>query len=118
MYLEDFKDIVTRLEQDININNKYLDEISKFPLDLTSLICENEYINTVEFQNEYLQRFIFGEELYDWVSWYLYDRKGWGRENDEYIVDYDGVKYLVQDIDSFVDFTKHALGLKMKPTGG
>lgn len=116
MYLEDFKDIVTRLENDIIINNKYFDELSKFRLDLTSLICENEYINTVEHQNEYLQKFIFGEELYDWVYWYLYDRKGWGI--DEYKVEYDGVKYLVQDIDSFVDFAKHALGLKMKPTGG
>jgi len=117
MYIEDFKDIVTRLQQDININNKYFDELSKIRLDLTSLICDNEYINIVQHQNEYLQKIIFGEELYDWVSWYLYDRKGWGREN-EYIVEYDGVKYIITDIDSFVDFAKQALGLKMKPTGG
>jgi hypothetical protein len=116
MYIEDFKDIVSRIETDMKNETKYLDEISKFPLDLTEIICDNEYINIVQHQNEYLQRIIFGEELYDWVYWYLYDRKGWGR--DEYKVEYDGVKYVISDIDSFVDFANHALGLKMKPIGG
>jgi hypothetical protein len=116
MYLEDFKNIVTRLETDWINNSKYLDDISKCGLDVVPIIIDNKYINTTELQNEYLQKFIFGEELYDWVNWYLYDRNL--LNTDEENVNYDGVNYLISDIDSFVDFAKHALSLKMKPTGG
>ena len=110
MYSEDFRELITRLELDEKECNSYLNSIEPLDPVLAEFILENKYSTTHSLQKDYMARFFLGEELYDWVCWYLYDRSDNNAE-----VSHNGVIYSVTDIDSFMVFVEQALGLKKKP---
>ena len=74
------------------------------------MVVENKYVFIYGMQSDFLQQNLFGEELYEWVCWYLYE-KGSGSKD----ILYNGVIYNVTDLDSFFLFAEQALSLPMKP---
>ena len=110
MYIEDFKQIVTRLEKDFIESEKYLEELRSVDDSVFDMVVHNNYALIFGMQLDFLNLKLFGEELYEWVSWYLYD-KG----NNSKDINYNGVKYTISDIDSFFLFAEQALNLPMKP---
>ena len=113
VYLEDFDEIVDRLESDRNKSEKYLDELRLLDSSLAEFVSENQYNNTQYFQTDFLLRKFLGEELYDWVIWYLYEMPL--ISETDYNCSVNGVRYLVTDFNSFMDFARHGLCLPMKP---
>ena len=65
MYIEDFREIMTKIESDFRANEKYLNDLRLIDYSASEFVSENQYSNTYAIQCEYLQRMLFGEELYD-----------------------------------------------------
>lgn len=116
MYLEDFHEIVERLEEDHKKSKEYIDDLRKIDSSLSDFIVENKNIDIFYFQNEFLLKKLLGDELYEWVTWYLYDLPCLNQD-DTPNCSVDGVEYKVCDLESFMDFAKHGLLLPMRPTG-
>lgn len=119
VYFEDFKEIVARLEDDSKESENYLDSLRLVDSSVSEFVSENQYYNTLYFQNEFLLRKILGDDLFDWVIWYLYEMPmmrdmGFGDDTKTNCT-VNGVKYLVTGFDSFMDFAQHALCLPMRP---
>jgi hypothetical protein len=114
MYLEDFREIVSKLEQDHKESEKYLDSLRKIDSCLSSFICENKYTDILYFQSQFLLPKLLGNELYEWVTWYLYELPCFS-EDDEPHAWIDDVGYVIKDLDSFMDFAQHGLKLPMRP---
>lgn len=118
MYIEDFREIMTKIESDFRANEKYLNDLRLIDYSASEFVSENQYSNTYAIQCEYLQRMLFGEELYDWVSWYLYEKDLVNTYSSEPNVELrNGVKYQITHLNSFVDFVQQELGLKQRPIG-
>lgn len=114
IYLEDFREIVTKLENDHKESEKYLDSLRKVDSCLSSFICENKYTDILYFQSQFLLPRLLGNELYEWVTWYLYELPCL-QEDEEPHAWVDNVGYVIKDLDSFMDFAQHGLKLLMKP---
>ena len=118
MYIEDFKEIVSRLESDFKTGEKYLNDLRVVDYNASEFVTENQYSNIHAIQCEYLQKALFGEELYDWVGWYLYEKDLVNTYSSEPNVELrNGVKYQITHLNSFVDFVQQELGLKQRPIG-
>lgn len=118
MYIEDFREIMTKIESDFRANEKYLNDLRLVDYSASEFVSENQYSNTYAIQCEYLQRMLFGEELYEWVCWYLYDKDLVNTYSSEPNVELrNGVKYQITHLNSFVDFVQQELGLKQRPIG-
>jgi hypothetical protein len=114
MYLEDFRLIVSRLEEDNKKSEKYLESLREVDSGLSTFLCENKYTDILYFQNQFLLPKLLGNELYEWASWYLYELPCF-YEDEVVNCSIDGVEYAVTDLDSFMDFAQHGLKLPMKP---
>ena len=112
MYIEDFRNLVTRLESDLKESEKYLDTLRSVDYAFSEMVSENKYSQIHAIQNDYLLKFFLDEELFDWVTWYLYEKSFF---DDNYNAEYNGIEYTISGIDSFVVFAEQALGLKHKP---
>jgi hypothetical protein len=118
MYIEDFREIMTRLESDHKSGEKYLDGLRVVDYSVSEFVTENQYSIIHALQCDYLQRVLFGEELYEWVCWYLYDKDFVNSHSSEPNVELkNGVKYQITHLNSFVDFVQQELGLKQRPIG-
>nr|QMP83169.1 MAG: hypothetical protein [Caudoviricetes sp.] len=114
IYLEDFREIVEKLEVDHIESEKYLDSLRKVDSGLSSFICETKYTDILYFQNQFILKKLLGEDLSEWVSWYIYELPLLDKY-DTPNCSVNGVEYKVTDLDSFMDFAKHGLLLPMKP---
>lgn len=114
MYIEDFSEIVSKLEEDYKNTEKYLDSLRKVDSSLCSFLSENKYADVLYFQNQFLLSKLLNNELYEWITWYLYERPCFS-EDDVPNCSIDGVGYCITDIESFIDFARHGLKLPMKP---
>ncbi len=114
MYLEDFEEIVYKLETDYKESEEFLESLRKVDGFLCDFVNENVYSNNLYFQNQFLLKKLLGEDLYDWVSWYLYELPCFYEENVSNC-SVEGVKYAVTDLQSFIKFAEHGLGLPRKP---
>lgn len=114
MYLEDFREIVSKLEEDHKESEKYLESLRVIDSGLATFLCENKYTDILYFQNQFLLPKLLGNELYNWVTWYLYELPllDDSEESNAWICD---VGYKVSDLDSFMDFAQHGLLLPMRP---
>lgn len=83
IYLEDFKKIVQRLEEDHKKSDEYIDSLREVDSSLCDFIFENKYSNILHFQNTFALEMLLGDELFEWVSWYLYDRWLYSEDNDK-----------------------------------
>jgi hypothetical protein len=118
MYIEDFKDIMTKIESDFRSNEQFLKDLRLVDYSASEFVSENQYSNTYACQCDYLQRMLFGEELFEWVSWYLYEKDLVNAHSSEPNVELEnGVKYQITHLNSFVDFVQQELGLKQRPIG-
>jgi hypothetical protein len=108
MYIEDFREIVVRLKDSIECREKYLDNLRKVDVSLVESVFENKYVDSALQENDFLVGKLFGD-LSDDVFWFLYDHK----PGFEVIV--NEVKYVVTDIDSYVDYIEQVYKLPMKP---
>lgn len=113
VYIEDFKEIVERLEKDHNKKETYLDTLRGVDWSITEFISENKYTETYYYQNKFLLHKFLGPELVDWIEWYLYEMPAVADGESNCSV--NGVGYLVNDFDSFMHFAQHALCLQRKP---
>ena len=114
IYLEDFREIASKLEEGHKESESYLDSLRKVDSSLSEFVTENKYTDVLYFQNQFFLRKLLGEELYDWVNWYLYERPCF-HEGENPNCSVDGVEYSISDLDSFVDFAQHGLKLPMRP---
>ena len=114
MYLEDFKEIVTNIENYHKESEEYLHSLRKVDTSLCDFINENKYTDSLYFQNQFLLTKLLGEDLYGWLTWYLYELPCF---NDDSVPNcsVDGVEYTITDIHSFMDFAQHGLKLPMRP---
>lgn len=115
MYLEDFREIVQKLEEDHSEHELYLSSLREVDPALSEFICENKYTNVYYWQNRFLLHKLLGQELLGWVEWYLYELPLINVDGDETNCSVNGVGYLVNDLESFMQFAQHALCLPMKP---
>ena len=113
VYLEDFREVVEKMEQDNKSSDEYMDSLRNIDSILCDLIFENKYTNIIYCQGQYFAKKLLGDELYDWVSWYLYDRSFCDDDKSNAWI-YD-VGYVINDLESFMDFAQHGLKLPMKP---
>lgn len=113
VYLEDFGEIVSRMEEDNKNSDKYMDALREVDSSLCDFIFENKYTNILYFQNQFAMQKLLGEELYDWISWYFYDRSF--IEDDKPNAWVDEVGYVINDYLSFMEFAQHGLKLPMRP---
>lgn len=114
IYLEDFREIVSRLDTDNQKQETYMDSLRRVDSSLLDVLLENKYVNSFVMQREFLLETLLGRDLKDWVDWYLYEclmvtepgtPNAWVEE----------VGYSITDFESFMDFAQHGLKLPMKP---
>lgn len=106
MYIEDFESIVGKIKDRKEEADDYLDQL---PIDLSTYMFDNQYVNNIGMINDILFDAYFGE-LNDHVFWFLYE---WtpGKE----IHDSAGVSYSINSFSDFVEATKQIYNLPMKP---
>lgn len=114
VYFEDFRDIVLKLEEDHSEIELYLTSLREVDYSLSEFICENRYTNIYYWQNRFLLSKMLGPELLGWVEWYLYEMS-LVSDDGESNCSVNGVSYLVNDFDSFMNFARHGLCLPKKP---
>jgi hypothetical protein len=108
MYIEDFSDIVFRLKSDIDFRENYLNRLRDVDSNLIDVIIDNKYVDSTLMQTDFLIDKVFGE-LTEHVFWYLYDwRPGFS-------IEHDGVNYIIEDFDDFVEATEQMYQLPMRP---
>jgi hypothetical protein len=111
VYLEDFEEIVSKLEVDVQVRETFLNGLREVDSSCSEFICDNKYSNSLYFENDFLLEKLLGRELKDWVDWYLYDIRTFASDYNATVND---VQYNVTDLKSFIDFAKHALQLPIK----
>ena len=114
VYLEDLREIVCRLEADKQKMDNIMSSIREIDDSLSLFVFDNKYSNILATQIDFLLGKLLNQEILDWVNWYLYDVPCF-HEGENPNCSVDGVEYVVTDLDSFVDFAKHALKLPMRP---
>lgn len=114
IYLEDFRNIVSRLEDDDIKLNKYLDMLRNAETCIVDSVIENRYSNIISQQKDFLLECCLGSDLKNWVEWYLYERvlDPTPIDSNAWV---DGVGYTISNLDSFMDFAQHGLKLPMRP---
>ena len=118
MYIEDVREIVERLEADQSQFDSYIDSINKLDPSLCEFVLENKAFNIHAMQNTFLLEKFLGAELYDLLSWYLYDRPlVKASDTGHYNIETNGVKYLVTDVNSLMDYIKVNYNFPVKSTG-
>lgn len=115
IYLEDFKEIVTNIENYHKESEEYLHSLREVDTSLSEFINENKYTDSLYFQNQFLLTKLLGEDLYGWLTWYLYELPCFFNDGSVPNCSVDDVEYNVTDIHSFMDFAQHGLKLPMKP---
>jgi hypothetical protein len=115
VYLEDFREIVTRLKSDNEKLDKYRCDLRSVDPSLEEVISENLYTNTYYFQTQLVLDLFLGKELRDWIDWFLYEMPEFDAMNDRPNVTIDGIDYHVTDIESFMLMAENGLKLPKKP---
>lgn len=110
MYLEDFREIVTKLKEEKDRRINYIDNLFEVDSSAAEFIAENKYTNSICIENDMLINKLFGSELAEDVFWYLYDHK-YGNE-----IVFDKVTYKITDTESYVQYVNNVYKLPMKPT--
>lgn len=109
MYLEDFKEIVENLMIGKQDRSDYIDKINQTDRCLSDFIYDNQYVNSVAVENDFLIRKLFGEELTEDVFWFLYDWK------PGYDITVNEVTYNINDLESYIDYVNNVYKLPMRP---
>lgn len=115
IYLEDLQELVTKLVEDEKKVNEYLDSFRMTDYVIIDFIIENKYSSIISLQKDFVLTKYLGEELLEWVYWFVYDRPFHTPEAPNVFI--NGVGYTVTDIDSFMDFARHGLCIPMRPVG-
>lgn len=121
IYLEDLREIIERLEQDLKKSNDIRSNLETIDPALASWSSENIAYDVIYHQADYLLLKCLGLELYDWVIWYLYDNRfflAYDTERDverDHNVTIDDINYLVTDLESFLYMVEHGLKVSKKP---
>lgn len=113
VYLEDFREVVTRLKSDHDKIEKYSDDMYKLDSSLASFVTENTLTDTYYFQTQFVLDIFLGKELREWVDWFLYEMPCFAKEGESNC-SIDGVEYTVTDIESFMHMVEHGLKLPKK----
>ncbi len=108
MYIEDFAEIVSKLRSNHEVREDYSDSISELDYCLSLYVIDNKYTNSVCMENDFLIQQLFGE-LTDHVCWFLYEWK------PGYSIGDNGVDYVIETVQDFVDATQQIYQLPMKP---
>lgn len=118
MYLEDVREIVERMEKDQQEFDSYIDSINKLDSSLCDFMLENKGFNITSMQNSFLLEKFLGHELHDLIGWYLYDRPlVKASDFGHYNIETNGVKYLVTDVNSLMDYIKVNYNFPVRSTG-
>ena len=116
VYFEDFQTVVKKLEEDHTANESYLNSLRDVDFAITEFVSENQYTNRYYWQNRFLLELFLGEDLVEWIEWYLYELPMFHEdETRQSNCTINNVNYLVTDFDSFMQFARHGLCLPMKP---
>jgi hypothetical protein len=115
VYLEDFREIVTRLKSDNEKLDKYRRDLRSVDPSLEEVISENLYTNTYYFQTQLVLDLFLGKELRNWIDWFLYEMPEFDATSDRPNVTIDGIDYHVTDIESFMLMAENGLELPKKP---
>ncbi len=114
IYLEDLRELVVKLEEDEKKTNEYLDGFRLSDSMIVDFILENRYSYMLQSQKDFVLRKYLGEELMEWVFWFIYDVPDL-KDSDTHNATVNGVGYKITDIDSFMDFAQHGLCIPMRP---
>jgi hypothetical protein len=115
VYLEDFKEIVSRLKSDDGKLDKYRSDLRAVDPSLEEVISENLYTNTYYFQTQHVLDLFLGKELREWIDWFLYEMPEFDATNDKPNVQIDDIDYHVTDVESFMHMAQQGLKLPKKP---
>lgn len=110
LYVEDFISIIERIESDIKQSDEYVAQLEKIEPVLGHFLQENKISTIQYFQNQFVLDTLIGEELREWMDWYLYERFLINHGPLEIESD-DGKKFTITDLASFADFAHRGLNL-------
>lgn len=114
VYLEDLRELVEILHTNDKIADEYMRNLSNVDPVLGDVIIENKYTNILFFEKDFLLKKYLGDELFDYVMWFVYDKPN-VRDSEEPNVVVNNVGYTVTGLDSFMDFAQHGLCIPMRP---
>ena len=107
-YFEDVKEVFESIEQlHVNTTN-YLNSLDVVEHKLSEFLIENKFNGCIVNHMEFVQKKLLGDELYDLIQWYIYDRPDVDDsiKDTHYNIETKGVKYLITDMKSLLDYVK------------
>ena len=103
MEQQKFKNLIIELKKYDESANAWLDSI---PREINSVFFDNPYVDSLQHTKELLLASLFDKPLIDEVEWFLYE---WSENKDESLrtITYpDGSKYVINNVDDFVQYLK------------
>ena len=107
-YFEDVKEIFEAIEKLHNDTTNYLNALDAVEHRLSDLFTESTYVDYITKHMNFLQEKFLGEELYGLIIWYLFDRPevDVSAKDTHYNIESKGVKYLITDMKSLLDYVR------------